>query len=116
MQPIAPPAWFTNGQAIEGTPDTLFGHPLYISEKMPSCSSSNTTTAGALSLCNFDYYLLGQRQELTLAMSQEYLFANDLVAYRLIERCTGRVWPQSALTPRNGGATLSPFVLVDTTS
>ncbi len=113
---IAPPVWMTNMSAIEGEPSTLFGHELFISEKMPSGTSSNTTTAGALSLCNFSYYLLGLRQELTLAMSQEYLFANDLVAYRLIERCTGRVWPQSALSPRNGGASLSPFVLLDTTS
>ena len=116
VQPIAPPSWFTNGQAIDGTPATLFGHPIYFSEKMPSCSSSNTTTAGALSLCNFGYYLLGERQQLQLATSQEYLFASDLTAYRMIERCDARVWPQSALSPRNGGSTLSPFVLVDTTS
>ncbi len=115
-QPVAPPAWFTSGQAIEGEPDTLFGHPVFWSEKMPSGASSNTTTAGALSLCNFSYYLLGERAQMQLAMSQEYHFASDLTDYRLIERCTGRVWPQSALTPRNGGATLSPFVLVDTTS
>jgi len=114
--PIAPPAWLTGLSAIAEEPSTLFGKPVFVSEKIPSGTSSNTTTAGALSLCNFSYYLLGDRSELQLAMSEEYLFQSDMTAYRLIERCDGRVWPQSALQPRNGGPTLSPFVLLDTTS
>jgi len=113
---VAPPVWLTGLQAIAEEPSTLFGKPVFVSEKMPSSTSSNTTTAGALSLCNFSYYLLGDRSALQLAMSEDYLFANDMTAYRLIERADGRVWPQTALTPRNGGPTLSPFVLVDTTS
>ena len=44
------------------------------------------------------------------------LSASDMTAYRMIERCDARVWPQSALSPRNGGSSLSPFVLIDTTS
>jgi HK97 family phage major capsid protein len=114
--PIAPPAWLSGLSAIAEEPSTLFGKPVFVSEKMPSSTSSNTTTAGALSLCNFSYYLLGDRAELALAMSEEYLFQNDLTAYRLIERLDARAWPQTALSPRNGGPTLSPFVLADTTS
>jgi HK97 family phage major capsid protein len=116
VQPIAPPAWFVDGNAIAGTPATLFGHEIHFSEKMPSCSSSNTTVAGALSLANFSYFLLGDRMQMQLAMSEQYSFQNDLVSWRLIQRCDARAWPVGALTPRNGGATLSPFVLVDTTS
>jgi HK97 family phage major capsid protein len=112
--PVAPPAWLAGMNAIEGEPSTLFGHPLIVSEKMPTAAT--TTTAGALSLCNFSYYLLGDRSQMQLAMSEEYLFGTDQTAWRLIERCDGRVWPQSAQTPRNGGPTLSPFVLVDTTT
>ena len=113
---VAPPLWLSQLSAIGDEPSTLLGKPVFVSEKMPSSTSSNTTTAGALSLCNFAYYLLGDRSQMQLAMSQEYLFANDMTAWRLIQRCDGRVWPQSALTPKNGGPTLSPFVLVDTTS
>jgi HK97 family phage major capsid protein len=115
-QPVAPPAWLTGMQAIDKMPSTLFGIPLIVSEKMPSAASSNTTTAGALSLVDLDYYLIGDRMSLQVAMSDQYLFANDLVAYRLIDRLDGRIWLQSALTPANSGVTLSPVVLVDTTT
>lgn len=116
VQPVAPPAWFTSGNAIQGTPDTLFGVPVHFSEKMPSCSSSNTTTPGALTLVDLGFYLLGERQEMRISVSEQYRFANDMTSYRIIERCTGRIWQQSALTPRNGGATLSPVVKIDTTA
>ena len=49
-------------------------------------------------------------------MSEQYKFANDLTSYRLTERCDGRSWLRTALSPFNGGATLSPFVALDSTS
>jgi hypothetical protein len=33
-----------------------------------------------------------------------------VTAFRVIERVDGRPWLQSAITPQNNGATLSPFV------
>lgn len=113
---VAPPVWLTGLQAIDGEPSTLLGHEVVVSEKMPSSTSSNTTTAGALSLVNLKYYLLGDRSSLQLAVSDQYQFQNDMTSYRMIERLDARAWPQSPLQPRNGGPTLSPFVLVDTTS
>jgi HK97 family phage major capsid protein len=120
-QPIAPPGWLTGGQAIEtpgggnndGVNYRLFGRPLVVSEKMPS--SNDSTEAGALAFVDLDYYLLGDRQSMQIATSDEYLFASDLVAYRVIERLDGRIWPQSAITPANGSTnTLSPVVLLNT--
>ena len=65
---------------------------------------------------DFSYYLLGDRQTMQVASSDQYLFANDLMAYRIIERLDGRFWLQSAITPENGSTnTLSPLVLLDTT-
>jgi len=113
---IAPPSWLAGMQAIEGVPATLFGHQLIVSEKMPSSLVGNTTTAGALALVDLNFYLVGDRQSVQMASSEEYLFGNDLVAYRMIERLDGRSWRQSSLQPFNGGPTLSPIVLVDTTS
>ena len=40
-------------------------------------------------------------------------FANDITAYRVIERVDGRGWLQSAITPNKGTNTLSPFVTLD---
>jgi hypothetical protein len=49
------------------------------------------------------------------AMSSEhYKFANDVTAFRVIERCDGQPWLKSALTPKNAGPTLSPFVQLQT--
>jgi HK97 family phage major capsid protein len=125
VQPIAPPGWLMAGQAMDypgggngdGVNYRLLGRPLIVSEKMPSSGTGNTTTAGALTFCDLSYYLLGDRQTMQVASSDQYLFANDLMAYRIIERLDGRTWLQSAITPENGSAnTLSPFVLLDTTS
>jgi len=122
---VSPPLWLQGFQGL-GTPGggsgdgvhyQLMGRPLIVSEKMPSCSSGNTTTPGALTFIDFDYYLLGDRQAMQIATSEEYLFASDLVAYRVIERLDGRFWLQSAITPQNGSTnTLSPLVKIDTTA
>ena len=122
-QPVAPPGFLTSGQALDfpgggngdGISYRLMGRPLIVSEKMPSYTSGNTTQSGALTFVDLDYYLLGDRQAMQIATSEEYLFASDLVAYRVIERLDGRFWIQSPITPSNGSAnTLSPLVLLDT--
>jgi hypothetical protein len=124
-QAVAPPGWLTSMQAIDypgggngdGVHYRLMGRPLIVSEKMPSYLSGNSTTAGALTFVDLSYYLLGDRQSMQIASSADYLFASDLMAYRVIERLDGRFWLQSAITPANGSAnTLSPLVLVDSTS
>jgi HK97 family phage major capsid protein len=115
--PIAPPLWL-NQMSIAGEPVyTLLGRPLIVSEKAPTCLSSNTTTPGALSFIDFGYYLIGDRQTMQVATSDEYKFANDLTAFRVIERLDGRPWLRSALTQANGSTnTLSPIVKLDTTA
>jgi len=111
----APAAIKLNSGNGDGVNYKLMGRPLIVSEKIPSALSGNTTTAGALSFVDLSQYLLGDRQSMQIATSEEYLFASDLVAYRVIERLDGRVWQQTALTPQNGSAqTLSPVVLLDT--
>jgi HK97 family phage major capsid protein len=120
---VAPPLMLQSYQAIgapaggngDGVNYMLMGRPLIVSEKIPSSLSGNTTTSGALSFVDFDQFLIGDRQSMQIATSEEYLFANDLVAYRVILREDGRIWQQSALTPQNGSTqTLSPVVLLDT--
>lgn len=121
---VAPPLFLQGFQAL-GTPGnrdstgyqyTLMGRPLIVTEKMPASGSSNTTLPGALTLWDPDYYLIGDRQAMQIATSSEYLFASDLVAYRVIGRVDGRTWLQSAITPENGGSTLSVTVKLDTTA
>lgn len=95
--------WLNNGQ--EGRPMTILGRPVIFTEKMQTLG-----TAGDIAFVDMSYYLIGDRMAMEASVSPHYRFANDQTAYRFIERVDGRPWLQSAITPQNGGNTLSPFV------
>ena len=97
--------------AVPGPPFTLMGIPVIPSEKVPALGQR-----GCLSLVDLSYYLIGDRQMMTAASSTDWKFGNNQTAYRLIQRVDGRPWIQSAITPRNGGPTLSPFVELEATA
>jgi HK97 family phage major capsid protein len=89
-----------------GTPvPTLLGRPVIVSEKV-----GNLGFAGDVNFVDFSQYLIGDRMQMESETSTDYKFGNDVTAYRFIERVDGRPWLQSAITPRNGGPTLSPYV------
>jgi HK97 family phage major capsid protein len=64
---------------------------------------------------DLSYYLIGDRQQMQVASSTEFKFNQDKVAFRVIQRVDGRPWIQSAVTPQNSSATLSPFVQLSST-
>lgn len=84
---------------------TLLGRPVIVSEKARSVG-----TAGDINFVDFGFYLLGDRQAMSAKQSEDYRFANDVTAFRVIERLDGRPWLASAITPQNNGDALSPFV------
>lgn len=85
---------------------TLLGRPLILTEKVPALSS-----AGDIGLYDFSFYLIGDRQAVSLESSTESRFANDETELRAILRVDGRPWIQSAITPVYGSS-LSPFVIL----
>ena len=93
--------------AANDVPVTLLGKDIIFSEKVGPLGST-----GDLMLVNFGWYVLGDRQTLQVATSEEYLFANDMVAYRMIERLDGRCWLQSPITPYNGSSKTLSFAAV----
>jgi HK97 family phage major capsid protein len=95
--------WLNNG--AEGPPMTILGRPVYFTEKTAKLGS-----LGDISFVDWSQYLVGDRAEMRVQASEHYKFGNDVVAYRVIERADGRPWMKSALTPANGGPTLSPYV------
>lgn len=109
------PVWIGNFSGGNGgdaaPPATILGRPVLVSEKIGPLG-----TTGDISFVDLSYYLIGDRMEMQSSASEHYKFANDKTAYRVIERVDGRPWLQSALTPRNGGPTLSPVVQLDTRS
>jgi len=84
---------------------SLLGRPVIISEKVNSL-----TNQGDVNFVDFGHYLIGDRMAMSAESSTEFKFGNDVTSYRFIERVDGRPWTQSAITPKNGGNTLSPFI------
>ena len=86
---------------------TLYGIPMIVTEKNPALG-----TKGDLILADWGHYLVGDRGGLRTDYSQHFKFQNDQMAYRCVKRVDGQPWLKSAITPRNGGSTLSPFVTI----
>lgn len=103
--------WLSNG--VDGPPMTILGRPVIISEKVNALEDS-ATLGGDVNFVDFSQYLIGDRMAMSAMASTEYKFGNDLIAYRVIERVDGAPWMQSAITPKNAGPTLSPYVSLGT--
>lgn len=103
------PVWMNNG-VIGAPPAAIYGRPVYFTEKCPALG-----TTGDISFVDPSFYLIGDRQAITASASPHFAFSTDKIAYKIIERVDGRPWLQSALTPKNGGNTLSAFVQLNST-
>ena len=101
--------WLGNG--VSGPPVTVLGRPVVFTEKAQTLG-----TAGDISFVDFGQYLIGDRQAMTMAASDHVLFTTDENVVRFIQRVDGRPWLVSALTPRNGSNTVSPYVNLATRS
>lgn len=87
---------------------TLLGLPVIRTEKTPGYLGQQ----GDLSLIDFSYYLVGQRDAMSMDTSEHVRFTRDQTTIRVIQRNDGRPWLASAITPQNGGPTLSPMVVL----
>ncbi len=99
--------WLTDGR---GTPVlTLLGRPVIMTEKAPAALGSQ----GDLSFVDWNMYLIGDYQNMTVDSSPHVKFTSDKTTFRAIARNDGRPWLQSPLTPHNNSASLSPFVTIE---
>lgn len=100
--------WIGGGNFPSGAanpPMSMLGLPLIVSEKAKAMG-----TPGDINLVDLSFYLLGDRQAMSAKQSEDFRFNTDVTAFRVTERLDGRPWLSSAITPQNGGDTLSPFV------
>jgi len=95
--------WLNNG--VVGPPMTILGRPVIVTNKVPALGD-----AGDISFVDLRYYLIGDRQAMTATSSPHFKFQTDQTAFKVVSRVDGKAWLTSAVTPENGGATLSPFV------
>ena len=109
------PVWiggYGNSGGMDAPPMTILGRPVIFTEKV-----SKLGTTGDINFVDLSYYLIGDRQSVAVASSDQFAFQNDQTAYRIIERVDGRPWLQTALTPHNNSANLlSAFVQLATRS
>ena len=92
--------------AADSPPVTIMGRPVIFTEKVGPANS-----VGDINFLDLSYYLIGDRQAVAVAASDQFAFQNDQTCYRIIERVDGRPWLQSPLTPHNGSTnTLSAYV------
>lgn len=95
--------WLTDGTAK--APMTILGRPVIVTEKAKALG-----TQGDVTFADLSYYLVGDRQMMTATSSPHFKFQTDQTAFKVISRVDGRVWVQSAVTPKNAGPALSPIV------
>jgi HK97 family phage major capsid protein len=94
-----------SGNAADSPFSTLLGRPVIVTEK-----ANLLGDAGDIAFVDLSMYLVGDRQQLSMDSSAHAKFTSDKTVFRIIERVDGRPWVTSAITPTNGGPTLSPYV------
>jgi HK97 family phage major capsid protein len=97
--------------AVKRVPQELFGRPVFLTEKMAALGS-----AGDIGFFDLSYYIIGDRQTLTIDASTHVYFTYNKTAWRFVIRVDGQPWLNSPITPKNGTATLSPFAILSSTS
>lgn len=89
---------------------TLLGRPIRWSRKAPAALG----TQGDISLTDLSLYGIGDRQDVRVDTSEHAYFFQDQTAFKVIERVDGQPLLLNALTPENGGPTLSGTVQLAT--
>jgi len=90
-------------------PDTLLGRPIFFTEYCPTLGD-----VGDIILADWSQYLWGTLGSTTpqQAESMHVRFVNHERTFKFYMYNTGSPWWKSALTPKNGANTLSPFVVL----
>lgn len=102
------PVWLPAQQLASAPHGTVMGRPLFLSEKMQALG-----TQGDIGLADFSRYFIGEKSGgIQIATSIHIRFDYDETAFRFVLRYDGQPSVLTALTPRRGSSTLSPFVVL----
>jgi len=93
--------------AREGMPQTIFGFPVFFTEKLPTVGN-----AGDVLLADWSYYLIGDRQATTIESTQYDQWRYDKTSWRVVHRVDGQPWLSTPLTLVDGTVQISPFVIL----
>ena len=103
------PVWLPpNG--VAGAPNgTLMGRPVYAIE-----NCSNLSTTGDIILADLGEYLMATKGGPQIASSIHVQFIADETVFRIVFRCDGQPAWNTALSPKDGGSSVGPFVTLAT--
>lgn len=89
----------------------IFGRPVIFTEKM-----SAQGTVSDIGCFDLSKYIIGDRQGLTIDLSNQVYWTTGHIAFKFTERLDAQPMVVSATTPYKGTATLSPYVALAETS
>lgn len=100
------PTLFLGGAAAD-RPGSLIGMPVRFTEKLPASGSN-----GDVLLADWQYYLIGDRQAITVDSSIHAQFVRDQTVWRVVHRVDGQPWLNAPVTLADGVNEVSPFVIL----
>lgn len=97
----------------EGMPETLNGRPIIWNEHM-----SPRNLDGQIALVDWTYYVIGDRQALSMSASPHQKFDQHITVMKGIERIDGQTWLDEPITAAqnlvdNTTFDMSPFIVLD---
>ena len=96
------------GNATQGAPSTLLGHPIFFTDKLAPLGAR-----GDILLADMSYYLVGNRENATtVETSDQQLFTQNKTVFRIVHRVGGMPWLSAPITLMDGSTSLSPFVVI----
>ncbi len=98
--------WQPNAAA--GPATTLLGWPIIFTEKLPALG-----TKGDVALVDYSWYLLGDRQAVTMDISRDHKFRTNQTVFRAVEAIDGQPWLDSKIKLADGTTEVSPFVILN---
>jgi len=87
---------------------TLFGRPLFFTEKVPALG-----TKGNANLIDASKYLVGDRMAVQIEASPHVKFLTNQLVWRIVARWDGAPWLKLPITLADGAYKVSPFVTLD---
>jgi HK97 family phage major capsid protein len=101
---------WTEGNAVQGRPNTLLGYPVMPSPRLPALGAK-----GDLSLADFRYYLVKDGSGPFIAASEHVLFSSNQTVIKAFWNVDGQCWLNEPITDEDGEE-YSPFVQLDVVS
>ena len=105
--PAGNPSYIWQPNARDGVPGYLMGMPVKFTEKLPRIG-----TQGDILLADMKYYLIGDRQAITVDSTKFDRWRYDQTSWRIVSRIDGQPWLSAPLTYDDGTTQVSPFVIL----